>query len=190
MNKLPPCLFALLAMMVLPAFGQRAGLDYTVKKISVEFIRTPDYQFNGEPRKSDDIGKWMEIETSFEAKPEFTEELTFRYYVQINKLLFVGDVTHVSIPAGKGLFSVMYISPRSMNRIMEGKTITPSAIERVSVEVSKQGQLLAYGAWKNERTGWWTSMPQKTGYLLNKSETPFAPLYWDRYEAIKSTKAN
>jgi hypothetical protein len=28
-------------------------------------------------------------------------------------------------------------------------------------------------------------VPQVAGFLLNKNETPFAPLYWDRYEQIK-----
>jgi len=28
-------------------------------------------------------------------------------------------------------------------------------------------------------------MPQISGFVLNKNETPFAPLYWDRYEQIK-----
>jgi hypothetical protein len=29
-------------------------------------------------------------------------------------------------------------------------------------------------------------MPQIAGFVLNKNETPFAQLYWDRYEQIKS----
>ena len=30
------------------------------------------------------------------------------------------------------------------------------------------------------------TIPQVAGFVLNKSETPFAPLYWDRYEQIKT----
>ena len=30
------------------------------------------------------------------------------------------------------------------------------------------------------------NLPQVTGMVLNKTQTPFAPLYWDRYEAIKA----
>ena len=29
------------------------------------------------------------------------------------------------------------------------------------------------------------TLQQVPGLLLNKNETPFAPLYWDRYEQIK-----
>ena len=31
-------------------------------------------------------------------------------------------------------------------------------------------------------------MPQVAGLVLNKNETPFAPLYWDRYEQIKNAR--
>jgi hypothetical protein len=30
------------------------------------------------------------------------------------------------------------------------------------------------------------NLPQTQGLVLNKTQTPFAPLYWDRYEAIKA----
>ncbi|HEY5894305.1 MAG TPA: Amuc_1102 family pilus-like protein [Chthoniobacterales bacterium] len=183
-------IISFLAIFLQDAEAQRRPKDYEIRKVTVSFLDTPDYQYTGDQRRSEIIGKWMEIETMFEALPEFTEELTFRYYVQINKLLFVGEVTHVNIPKGRSLYSVMYISPRSMARIMDGATVTPSSMERVSVEISKQGQLLAFGPWRNEKAGWWSTMPQKTGFLLNKSETPFAPLYWDRYEAIRSSARN
>ena len=33
---------------------------------------------------------------------------------------------------------------------------------------------------------WYAGLPAVTGLVLNKNETPFAPLYWDRYEQIKT----
>ena len=166
--------------------AQGRATDFTASKVTVELISTPEYQFTGTQRRSDTREKWMEIEAEFEATPEFTEELTFKYYVQINKVVFIGEVTHVDIAKGKGLYSVMYISPRSISRIMDGKILSANAIEKVSVEISKQGALVGYGSWKNEKQGWWATSPQKPGFLRNKNETPFAPLYWSRYEAIKT----
>jgi len=32
------------------------------------------------------------------------------------------------------------------------------------------------------------NLPHLAGLVLNKMETPFAPLYFDRYEAIKMSK--
>jgi hypothetical protein len=34
---------------------------------------------------------------------------------------------------------------------------------------------------------WYSALPQSPGLLLNKNETPFAPLYWDRYEQVKTS---
>jgi hypothetical protein len=31
------------------------------------------------------------------------------------------------------------------------------------------------------------ALPAIPGFVLNKNETPFAPLYWDRYPQIKTT---
>lgn len=166
--------------------AQGRKTDFSINKVTVELINPPEFQFTGTQRRADYREKWMEIEAEFEAEPEFTEELTFKYYVQINKIVFVGEVTHVDVEKGKGLFSVMYISPRALSRIMEGKGLNAAAIEKVSVEISKQGALVGYGSWKNEKQGWWTTVAQKPGYLRNKGETPFAPLYWSRYEAIKT----
>lgn len=185
-NKFFLCLLLLQVFFTGALMAQSRATDFTVSKVTVEMISTPEFQFTGTQRRSDTREKWMEIEAEFEANPEFTEELTFKYYVQINKIVFIGEVTHVDIAKGKGLYSVMYISPRSISRIMDGKVLNGSAIERVSVEISKQGALVGYGSWKNEKQGWWTTSPQKPGFLRNKNETPFAPLYWSRYEAIKT----
>jgi hypothetical protein len=52
-------------------------------------------------------------------------------------------------------------------------------------------QIVQQGAVKDELSmvraaaQWYKSAPALNGFLLNKNETPFAPLYWDRYEQIK-----
>jgi hypothetical protein len=33
---------------------------------------------------------------------------------------------------------------------------------------------------------WFNALTKVSGFLLNKDQTPFAPLYWDRYEQIKT----
>jgi hypothetical protein len=33
---------------------------------------------------------------------------------------------------------------------------------------------------------WWEQLPPVEGYVLNRMETPFAMIYFDDYEAIKS----
>jgi hypothetical protein len=53
------------------------------------------------------------------------------------------------------------------------------------VEVSKQGQVLDKASFK---PGAPPNLPHLTGLLLNKDETPFGPLFYDRYEAIKKSR--
>jgi hypothetical protein len=68
---------------------------------------------------------------------------------------------------------------------MGGKALNAAAIEGVWVDVSKQGQLLVT---TTTGKGPVPNLPQVPGMVLKKTETPFAPLYWDRYEAIKPSR--
>jgi len=162
-----------------------SGSPYEITKISPSVIQTPDYQYQGEKRRSE-IGKWLEIEVDFTSNVPTTDELTFKYYVLLNGTLFVGEVTHVNIIQGKGI-SVMYIAPGTLTRAMQGKTLTNSAIENVGVEILKQGATQSsLSLAKSSGPMWWQTKAQVPGFVVNKNQTPFAPLYWDRYPEIKS----
>jgi short-subunit dehydrogenase len=76
------------------------------------------------------------------------------------------------------------------------KSALEAAAEALRYEVAPFGiavQIVQQGAVKSELSlergapQWFASVPQMAGSLLNKNETPFAPLYWDRYEQIKAT---
>ncbi len=159
--------------------------DIRIDKVSPAVVKTPEYQISSGDRKRSKNEDWLEVEVEFSTAPEMIDELTFKYYIGIGQSLLVGEVTHVNIPKGKGHFSVMYVSPRSLTRANEGKTLTPASIQNVWVQISRQGQVLAAESLK---PGPLPNLPQVTGLVLNKTETPFFPLYWDRYEAIKPTR--
>ena len=163
-----------------------AASDFEVKKVAVEFVNTPQYSVNPAAKQSPPQ-KWMAIEVSFDAKPEFTDELTFNYYVLFAKRLFVGHVNHVSIQKGRDLHSIAYISPKAIAQILGGKLPNGSDLENVSVTVTKPGVAapLAMKSFKSSTGEWWASMKAEEGFVVNKSETPFAPLAWDYYEALK-----
>ncbi len=169
------------------AQGGRLG-KVEIVKISPSFVATPEYEFQGDRKRTPSRpGKWLEVEVEFSSESEFREELTFTYYILFNKKLLVGDVTHINIPAGKSLFSVVYVSPRSIERIMEGKPVTANSIENIGIEVTSQGRLEASKSFVDKMRGeWWKQFQQVRGMVVNKNETPFAPLYWDRYEAIRA----
>ena len=188
-----------------PALAQQSSKDFEILKITPDLTTTAEYSvsFGPKNKKVPKNKEWLELEVSFSwqpkaTKPEFLDELTFNYYILLNNksrenpgvTLLTGTVTHVAIPQAKGLNSVMYVSPRTLERFFEGKipSTASSAITDVGVIITKQGQTVAEARWKG-RGQWWSALQQVNGYVLNKNETPFAPLAWDYYEAIKARPA-
>jgi hypothetical protein len=152
-------------------------------KVQPAAVKTPEFNLTSGPQKRSRSQDWLEVEVEFETVPEVIAELTFKYTILFEKKLLDGEVTHVNIPKGKEHYSVMYVSPRAIERLTGGKPMSGASIENVWVEVLNQGQRLAI---TSHRPGNIPNAPHLGGMVLNKSETPFAPLFYDRYEAIKS----
>ena len=191
-----PALFAI----VVCAFGQTPNTDYQILKIEPQFLESPAYGGARYDKRGAKAKEWLEVEVTFEWQPrlrdpKYTDELTFNYYILLkNKsalypqgTLLVGSVTHTSIPQERDMHSVVYISPRTLERFFDGRV--PGNVEQalvdVGVTVTKQGQEVAATSWKSRSGSWWPQFQQTPGFVLNKNETPFAPLAWDYYEAIK-----
>lgn len=200
--KNPLALLLSLALVSTSLLAQPANTDFKIAKITPDLVTTPEYSVNFGP-KNKKVAKnkdFLEVEVSFDWQPRdkdpaFLDELTFNYYILLNNksrenpegTLLTGSVTHIAIPQARALNSVMYISPRTLERFFEGKppTTASAAVIDVGVTITKQGQLVAEASWKG-RGQWWSQFQQVPGYVLNKNETPFAPLAWDYYEAIKA----
>ena len=199
-------LFSLvLAAAAASAVQAQQNTEFQIVKITPDLVTTPEYSINYGP-KNKKVPKnkdFIELEVSFDWQPkaklpQFLDDLTLNYYVLLNNkskeypkgTLLIGSVTHTAIPQAKGMNSVMYISPRTLERFFDGKApgTVSSAIVDVGVTITKQGQLVAEKSWKGKGQ-WWSSLEQVNGYVLNKNETPFAPLAWDYYEAIKARPA-
>ncbi|MFV0338888.1 MAG: Amuc_1102 family pilus-like protein, partial [Chthoniobacterales bacterium] len=146
---------------------------------------------------------WLEVDVTFGWAPKqkqavpFVDELTFTYYILLNNkskefpqgTLLVGKVTHVAIPIGKDMHSAAYVSPRTLERFFNGKipSSVSSAIQNIGVTITRQGQMVAANSsGADKKQPWWQSLQQVQGYVLNKNETPFGPLNWDYYEALKA----
>ena len=110
--------------------------------------------------------------------------MKFKYTVLIEKTLLDGEVTHINIPAGREHYSVMYVPPRTLLKYTGGRPLTAAAIGNIWVTIERQGQKLAEGSLKPSPM---PNFPHQAG-PLNKAETPFAPLFFDRYEAVKTAK--
>jgi hypothetical protein len=195
----------LLATVAASAVQAQQNTEFQIVKITPDLVTTPEYSISYGP-KNKKVTKnkdFIELEVSFDWQPkaklpQFLDDLTLNYYVLLNNkskeqpkgTLLIGSVTHTAIPQAKGMNSVMYISPRTLERFFDGKApgTVSSAIVDVGVTVTKQGQLVAEKSWKGKGQ-WWSNLEQVNGYVLNKNETPFAPLAWDYYEAIKARPA-
>jgi hypothetical protein len=172
-----------------PVVGQSArGSEFQVTRITKNLITPPQYTYTGAQQyQANQRERWLEVEVEFAAAPEFTDELTLKYFILVSGKLLTGEVTHVNVPAGRENRSVMYVSPRALARAMGNRALTPNAIQNIAVQIVQQGSVKSELSQDRAQPGWFTSMPAVAGSVLNKNETPFAPLYWDRYEQIKSS---
>ncbi len=157
-----------------------------IEKIAPAVVGTPEFTITNTPPKRSTLQKWLEIEVEFEiAGVELVDELTFKFDVLISGKLYPGEVTHVNIPKGRERYTVMYISPRNLDRITAGKQLNAAMIENIWITISKQGQALALSSLKDKNARAVPNLPQFPGLLTPKSETPFSVLWTDRYEAVK-----
>lgn len=166
--------------------GQTRAADFQLTKISKNLISTPQFSYSGgQQYPANQRDRWLEVEVEFTAAPEITDELTFKYFVLINGKVLTGEVTHVNVAAGRENRSVMYVSPRALARFNGNRPIAPNTVQNVAVQILQQGAVKDELSFTRTAGQWYSGVPTLTGFLLNKNETPFAPLYWDRYEQIK-----
>jgi hypothetical protein len=186
--KLLPLSFAAVLALAVFVQAQTPVAPGSVKlgKVQPAVVKTPEFSLTSGPTKRSKLGDWLEVEIEYETKPEDIGELTFNYTIMIEKKLLVGTVTHINIPKGREHYSVVYVSPRTLLKLTGGRPLTGSSIENVWVTVESQGVKLDQPA--AFKPGPIPNLPQLPGLVLNKDETPFAPLYYDRYEAIRKAR--
>ncbi|PYJ69026.1 MAG: hypothetical protein DME75_11870 [Verrucomicrobia bacterium] len=165
----------------------RAAIDFQITKITKSLVSTPQFAYTGAPSyPTNQRDRWLEVEVEFAAAPELTDELTFKYYILFNGNLLTGEVTHVNIPAGRENRSVMYVPPRTLARFANNRPIAENSCQNVAVQIVQQGTVKAEASLNRAPPQWFAALPQVSGFVLNKDQTPFAPIYWDRYQQIKS----
>jgi hypothetical protein len=183
--------FVLLVAWLLPlaafAQGRGPGTDFKITKITRSLISAPQFAYTGgQSYQTDQRDRWLQVEVEFTAIPELTDELTFKYYILFNGSLLTGEVTHVNIPAGRENRSVMYVPPRVLARLANNRPITENSCQNVAVQIVQQGTVKAETSLNRAAPQWFATLPQVSGFVMDKNQTPFAPLYWDRYEQIKT----
>jgi hypothetical protein len=164
----------------------RPAAEFQLTKITKNLVSTQQFSYTGAQQyPTNQRDRWLEVEVEFAAAPEFTDELTFKYFILFNGQLLRGEVTHTNIAAGRENRSVMYVSPRTLVRFTGNRALTVNAVQNIAVQIVQQGAIKDELSLARAQPQWYAGLPQLAGFVLNKNETPFAPLYWDRYEQIK-----
>lgn len=192
------------ALAVLAAFSTESAFAQASKVVAdkITFEDLPSPQFSGGGKdKSFKPKNWLEIETKLrislrpEPASKTLDRLTIKWYVAVKNpeksgtmLLLTRDVDHVNVPLEEDIYCSVYISPSSLKRLTGSDRGGKSAIEYVGYEVLVAGEKKAEGTSKGT-VGWWNVASDKISRtdavpLLNKNETPFSNMWWDRYAEV------
>ncbi len=161
---------------------------FVIKNVTVGFPKTPEFQTAGgeTQAKRYQLGTWIEIEVEFSSSAP-AAEIAFHYNVAIAGKLLTGDQTLEDVPAGQSLFTVMYVAPRTITALLKGQPVTVTALQNAQVTIQRPGVAapLATKYLKEGGANFFAQAQQIPGFVLSKSQTPFANLWWDRYETVK-----
>ena len=183
------------SLLVIPLFLASVSLgsaqaprasDLQLTRVTHDLIAPPEFSYSGaETFPTNAADRWLAVDVEFVALPALTDEATFKYFILIGGKLLTGEVTHVNILAGKELHSVMYVPPRALAHILGNRALTANSLQNVAVQLLLKGEVRDELSLVRLRPQWFSALPAIPGFVLNKNQTPFAPLYWDHYEQIK-----
>ncbi len=180
--------------------------QYKAKVDTPKFDDLPSPNINAGKSKRFKPKDWLEVEVKFrleskDRKQKFADKVTVKWYVVVTNpskqrggtkyVLIEKEINHVNVPIGEDIYSSVYLSPTAVMRISGRDRAGKSIVDRVGGEilvngmapVKKSGQFSSKGD-----PGWWNSgsLSRYTKVpLLNKNETPFKFLWWDRYAEIE-----
>ena len=136
---------------------------------------------------------WAELQVTFDTDPEWIDELVFVYYALLyNKTtaeytFLKGQVTCVDVARGRNHQSAVYIRPNTLAHYGDVCAVAVEVLSGGDVVASQSEGKLPKGLplpaewWKNAKS----LPPAKEGLLFPKSQTPYAYMMYDDYEAVK-----
>jgi hypothetical protein len=196
----------------------QVNTEFSIKKIDPALVETPQISAGSYRKQQSGAARpipWLEVDVNFERNEvskqasKFTDDLVVNFYILLNNAaltedkkptLLIGSTTISDVPYGKGLHAAAFVAPQSLARYFDGKAPIniQQAVIDVGVTISSGSDLAAISSLKNldvakQGKGWWeaeSGMTKVSGRVLEKPQTPFAPLAWDYYLPSKSKSAN
>ena len=132
---------------------------------------------------------------TYDTYPEWIDELTFQYFALAKRKeegkrqysLFKTVVRYADIQKGRSHFSTAYLHPKALERY--------GSLAAVAFEIVHEGKVIAEESdedvklpetwWKNPLVTESQEVTVHDGYLLDRSQSPFALINIDDYEFIK-----
>ena len=185
------------------AFGQlELSKDARFKVDNPKFteLQSPDIQDgNAKNFKPKD---WLEIEVALkvdklrnEPEDKYLDQIKVTWHVvvkgQDRKAYKISKtVTHVNIPTDEEVYVSVYLSPNTLKRITGNARASKSDLEAVGGEVELNGAMVGFFTF-GQTKGWWREPLKNVEAtskfpLLDKTQTPFAPLWYDRYAEVQA----
>ncbi|WP_367871306.1 Amuc_1102 family pilus-like protein [Luteolibacter sp. Populi] len=147
---------------------------------------------------------WLEVEASMkiagtpeQKKVGYINTVTVKWYVGLRNpdgkgaIKLVKTINHINVPVDEEVFTSVYISPATIKRLTGKDKANKGAVEAVGIEVLVDGVKVGQAAEKAKEL-WWNapalSDQSEKFPLLNKTETPFAMLWYDRYAEIQKER--
>jgi len=178
------------------AAGQQRRYKFSVKRFDMDTRRTPNYQA-ASSKASGSEKEWVALQLDYELEDrsdrEWIDELSLTWHVGLlpsdqKPVVMQKTVTYSDVEEGQK-HAVMYLRPGFVERYYGNERIRSRDL-KIYLEVRINGELAERLLIPEEKpTGWWEykepRVHRKDADLLNRMETPFAPLDFDYYEYIK-----
>lgn len=191
---------AVLTFLAAPASAQGKA---DVGTLVFDDIPSPDVQTG--KSKNFKPKDWLEVEAGIkipatnaqQKKAGFIDQVTVKWYVAMKNpegkgfIMLSKTINHLNVPVDEEVFTSVYMSPSALKRLTGKDKAGKSAVEAAGLEILVDGVQVGLAAIK-QKEGWWKSdnlSNQSDKFpLLNKDETPFSMLWWDRYAEIQKER--
>lgn len=199
--------FLLAAAAISQAQFTPANSPIQITDIAPSLVKSPEFTIGNGPQRKAISQDWLWIEVAFTYKgtgrppvPGQSDEIAFSYYILLKNgrpgTLLTGTITHTGVTPGTDVHhSLALVSPQTLKSFFGGKSpaTAASVAQAIGVTATIQGQLAAEvstGPGKG-RPSWWQTFQQgPPGLVLSKDQSPFAPLFYDYFEAVKAKGAS
>lgn len=185
------------------AFGQLpVSKDATFDVDDPKFLELQSPEIQDGNAKNFRPKDWLEIEVKLkvgrlakEPADDYLDQIKVNWHVvvkgQDRKLYKISKtVTHVNIPTDEEVYVSVYLSPNTLKRITGKARASKSDLEAVGGEVELNGAMVGFFTFGKAK-GWWREALKNVEAtskfpLLDKTQTPFAPLWYDRYAEVEA----